>query len=414
MGRFRAAAGAAAACGLLLAGCGVDTPSSGAALGPLAFTQRARLVSVDFVEFVDADVKLVTIVERPGDEHLYGIDKLGRVVRIERPTLNDVDSSGRLTAEWRTVESLDDVVLDVSANTLAIAEEGLIGLAFDPTGNLAYIHHSRVGDGHSVIAEYSVAPDGLFDAGSRRELFVVEQFDVFHNAGQLLFGPDGYLYVAMGDGSPFVDLERKALDVTSPLGKILRIDPTPSGEAEYSVPDDNPLVQFAAADPRIWSWGLRNPFSFSFDSHTGDLWIADVGQEGSEEINFAPAIDGRDAGRGRNFGWSAFEGFERYNLDQPERDHTPPRLVYSRDDDGGCAAVSDGLVVRDSAVSSLDGWYTYGDWCSGLVWAHDLLQPTADSVVLGQMTGFTQMLQTEDGNLYVSSQLGKVALVVSN
>jgi hypothetical protein len=256
-----------------------------------------------------------------------------------------------------------------------------------------------------VIAEYMVTSDG-FDPASRRELFVLKQSSNNHNGGQLAFGPDGYLYLGVGDGASFADAERTALDFASPLGKILRIDPRPSGREAYSVPADNPTVDFEGADPRVWARGLRNPYSFSFDSETGDLWIADVGQGEWEEINYGPATDGINAGRGLNFGWSAFEGPTRFNPDQPPDDHTPPRLSYSHDSNGGCSAVADGLMVRNSAVSVLDDWYIYGDWCSGALWGHDTLQPSAPSLVIGNLVGFTDMAQTIEGNLYASTRTG--------
>lgn len=408
----RAAIGLAVILGVGASACAADVPGDGAGLGPVDYANRARLTSVEFIEFIQTDVRISTIVERPGDDHLYAVRQVGRVVQVDRPTLDDLNEVGQLAQPPAGREALQDVVLDIVDMTQSEGEEGLVGLAFDPTGSLAYVHHSRAVDGHSSVAEYTVDDDGMFDPASRRELFVVEQSSANHNAGQLLFGPDGYLYLAFGDGSPYADLDRKALNLESPLGKILRIDPTASADAPYSVPADNPLHPFPDADTRIWAWGLRNPFSFSFDAVTGDMWIADVGQAAFEEINFAPATDGRDAGRGRNFGWSAFEGPIPYNDDQSKADHTGPLITYAHEDYGDCGSVSDGLVVRNSAVESLNDWYTYGDWCSGIVWAYDPFQPDADPVVIANMPGFTQMLQTADGNLYASSQQGEIALVV--
>lgn len=398
----------------LTAGCGVDLPEADVlGNGPLDYANRARLVDVEFIEFVVTERFITTLATRPGDTGLYAVARGGEIMRVEPPTANDVHDG--------TLESVDleHVVLDVVDSTLNVGEEGLVGLAFDPTGSLAYINHSRIGDGHSVIAEYAVGVDGLFDPASRRELFVLEQSSANHNGGQLAFGPDGYLYLGVGDGAGFADLERTALDFASPLGKILRIDPRPSGDMAYSVPADNPVLDFDGADPRMWARGLRNPYSFSFDALTGDLWIADVGQGGWEEINYAPAIDGRDAGKGFNFGWSAWEGPDRFNADQSPADHTLARLAYSHESNGGCGAVADGLVVRNAQIADLDGWYVYGDWCTGTIWAHDLLQPAAPSLEIEQLVGFTQMAQTADGNLYVSAlrvetaRGGSIALVVA-
>ncbi|MFT6291587.1 MAG: hypothetical protein ACJAR2_002192, partial [Ilumatobacter sp.] len=125
-----------------------------------------------------------------------------------------------------------------------------------------------------------------------------------------------------------------------------------------------------------------------------------------EEINYAPATNDLDAGRGLNFGWNAFEGPDVFNADQAPDDHTAPRLSYSHDSNGGCSAVADGLMVRDSAVGQLDDWSIYGDWCSGSIWAHDTLQPSASSLVIGHLVGCTDMAQANDGNLYASTRTG--------
>jgi len=392
-----------------LAACGVD--SNQAMLGPespLAYTQRARLAAVDLVQFAGGVGRIATLVERPGDPSLYVVNQSGLVWRIPRPTADDPTVTEMITDGNELYET---AALDIVDQTDSRGEEGLVGLAFDPTGEFAYVNQSRLEDGHSWIAEYRVLDDGSFDVDSRRELFLIEQGSLNHNGGQLLFGPDGYLYLGVGDGSSRSDLDRTALDLTLPLGKILRIDPRPADGADYAVPADNPLVPFGSADKRIWSWGLRNPFSFSFDSATGDLWIADVGQRKVEEINYAPATNGRDAGKGLNFGWSAFEGVARFNDDQPTNDHTEPWITYSHDLPDICAVI-DGTMVRASQVPALDDWYVYGDWCSGMIWGHDPFERNAEPFVLGTVPGFTQMLQTEDGNLYVASHFGEVHLVV--
>ena len=173
----------------------------------------------------------------------------------------------------------------------------------------------------------------------------------------MAFGPDGYLYLALGDGGSADDPERNSLALSSRLGKILRIDPQPTADAPFATPPDNPFVDVEGADPTIWSLGLRNPWKFSFDSLTGDLWIADVGQGDIEEINLAPAISGQGAGKGLSFGWSAFEGSERFNTDQDDAGHTGPVVEY-RHDDGNCS-VSGGAVYRGDVIEDLFGWYVY-------------------------------------------------------
>ena len=186
-----------------------------------------------------------------------------------------------------------------------------------------------------------------------------------HNGGNVTIGPDGMLYIGMGDGGSGGDPERRALNVTSMLGKILRIDPTPSAGAPYTVPPDNPFVGVDGARPEIWSVGVRNPWRMSFDPATGDLWFGDVGQGAIEEIDVAWAADG--AGRGINFGWSAFEGSSRFNEDQPPDGATPPIYEYEHGE-AGCS-VSGGAVYRGAAIPALVGWFVYGDYCSGNLYA---------------------------------------------
>ena len=160
-----------------------------------------------------------------------------------------------------------------------------------------------------MIAEFTVGADGTFDRDSERVLLNVDQPYANHNGGDLAFGPDGMLYIGLGDGGSGGDPERRALDVGTLLGKISRIDPTPSGDQPYTVPPDNPFVGTDGALGEIWSIGLRNPWKFTFDPITHDLWIADVGQNQFEEVDFVAApTDGSVAGRGASFGWSAFEG----------------------------------------------------------------------------------------------------------
>lgn len=395
-----------------LGGCGVDLPDgseSGAGDGT-----AGRDVEIDIVPFVTTTAVIVTLVTRPGDDHLYAVQSNGQILRVDPPTLDDV-VDGRLEPV-----AFDDVVLDIVDMTTSGGEEGLVGLAFDPSGEFAYVHHSRIEDAHSAIAEYRVDAAGRFDHDSRRELFVVEQSARAHNGGQLLFGPDGYLYLGFGDGSLFGDgsgegdLDRVGLDLGSPRGKILRIDPRPAGDLPYGIPSDNPYVGVDGADARVWSSGLRNPYSFSFDASTGDLWIADVGQASYDEVNYAPAVEGRDAGKALSFGWSAFEGLERFNLDQSPENHTEPFVVIPHSEQGDCGAVIDGMAVRNSLVDDLDDFYVFFDWCNGTIRAIDLRDPTTPPQQIGTVDRITQLVQAENGNLYISAlgRNGMLALVV--
>jgi glucose/arabinose dehydrogenase len=322
-------------------------------------------------------------------------------VREDDDALYITDRDGTVWA-WRTGAE-PTPVLDLTDLTEAGGERGLLGLAFSPDGAKAYVNYTAQDNGATHVDEFAVAADGTIDVGSRRELLVVEQPYANHNGGQIEFGPDGMLYIGMGDGGSGNDPERRAMDLGELLGKILRIDP--AGDP-YTVPADNPFVGVEGARPEIWSLGLRNPWRFSFDSATGDLWIGDVGQGAWEEIDHAPATDGAGAGRGLNFGWSALEGTHPLNADQPADDATPPLYEYSHDD--GCS-VTGGEVYRGSAIPGLAGWYVFADYCSGTVWAlqtiagDDGTLRAGERIEIGQSADVAAIEPGPDGELYVLS-----------
>ncbi len=331
----------------------------------------------------------VEVTHRPGDAQIYVVEQSGRVVAV--------------------TDLSEEVVLDITDLTEASGEQGLLGLAFDPAGEFAYVDYID-GSGDTVVAEFAVDPiTGVFDRSSLREVLTVDQPYSNHNGGQLAFGPDQLLYIGLGDGGSGGDPQRYALDLGSRLGKILRIDPRASGDQPFTVPDDNPFVSTAGADPTIWAYGLRNPWRFSFDPATGDLWIADVGQGDFEEIDHAPATDRLDAAKGANFGWSAIEGFEPFNADQPSAGAIAPVFVYDHSD--GRCSVSGGAVARDGSVADLDGWYVFGDYCTGQIWALDPNAPVAEPRVIqiGQLDGLAAVSRGPEGELYAVSNAGTVA-----
>jgi glucose/arabinose dehydrogenase len=290
----------------------------------------------------------VDVAVRPGTDAVYVAERLGAVRRIDG-------------------EELSPVLLDVSDRVQPAREEGLLGLVFSPDGSLVYLN--KASEGRTTITEYALDPDGGIDASSRRMVFEFDQPYENHNGGDLLFGPDGMLYIFSGDGGFVADPQRRALDLSSPHGKILRIDPTPAGDRSYTVPADNPFVGVDGALPEIWSYGLRNPWRGSFDPATGDLWIGDVGDFAWEEINVAWADEG--AGRGVSFGWSAYEGRDRFNDDQPAEGHEFAFFDYSRDQ--GCS-VTVGERYRGSAIADLDGWFVFADFCTGIVRALEVTE----------------------------------------
>ncbi len=298
-------------------------------------------------------------------------------------------------------------VLDLRAevNTEAY-EQGMLGLAFHPTEPFAYVDYTRL-DGDTVIAEFAIVADGTWDGDNPRTVLVLDQPSPNHNGGNLAFGPDGFLYIGMGDGADPADPGRRALDLGDPLGKILRIDPRPTVDGEpYGIPADNPFVGTDGARPYIWAYGLRNPWRFSFDSATGDLWVGDVGQASWEEVSVARSPgDGAPGGRGVSFGWSAFEGSHRLNDDQVADDAVLPLYEYPHADEN--CAVTGGEVYHGTAIPSLVGWYVFGDWCSGRVWALPASTPDGTPpqdvrlVDIGRPGTATSVRTGPDGELYV-------------
>jgi glucose/arabinose dehydrogenase len=338
-----------------------------------------------------AEVDMPTdLAWREGDPGLYVTEQGGRVMRV---------GDGEPT-----------VALDMTDLTEGGGERGLLGLAFAPGGDVAYVNYTD-NDGNTVIAEHPVDAAGTFLTGDNsRTVLQIEQPYPNHNGGDLNFGPDGLLYIGMGDGGSAGDPQRRASDLTSLLGKILRIDPAIGNGQPYTVPADNPFVGTDAA-PEIWAYGLRNPWRFSFDRETGDLWIADVGQSSFEEVDVAPAEEGFDAGRGLNFGWSAFEGNAPYNDDVTVEQHTPPVYTYTRAD--GCS-ISGGVRARGDGAGSLSGWYVFGDYCANTVWALEVLAgpegfAAGRRVTLStEVAAPTAVVDGPDGTVYALSHAGPV------
>jgi glucose/arabinose dehydrogenase len=232
----------------------------------------------------------------------------------------------------------------------------------------------------------------------------VDQPYANHNGGQLQFGPDGLLYVGLGDGGSEGDPERVGQDLSSPLAKILRIDPRPRGGAPYSVPASNPFAGRPGARPETFAYGLRNPWRFSFDRRTGALWIGDVGQSRFEEVDAVP-LAGAD---GADFGWSAREGDARFNTDQHAPGAVEPVLTYTHDD--GCS-VTGGYVVRDPSLPRLRGRYVYGDYCAGELRSFVARpgRPARDDRPLGpHVDALSSFGEDSAGHVYVTSLEGPV------
>ena len=356
----------------------------------------------------------VAFAARAGDPALYIAERAGRIRRIEITTTSRSRQGSTTPVTTQTFRLDRSPVLDISDDVVSDGQEqGLLGLTFSTDGNRLYIAYTGA-DSRQHLEELEMGAERP-DNRSRRELLVVDDFAPNHNGGQLAFGPDGFLYWGMGDGGGAGDPQDSGQNPDDLLGSILRIDPDVGPEAvgegeTYAVPDGNPFVDGGGA-PEVWAFGLRNPWRFSFDRLTGDLWVADVGQNELEEIDFLPATDGQEAGRGANLGWSAVEGDQAFEDREPPAGAVAPIHTFGRD--RGCS-VTGGYVYRGDRIPEMVGAYIYGDFCEGEVRALIVRDgEVVDDRVLGlsvdQLTSFGQ---DADGELYVLSLDGPVYRIV--
>ncbi|MCA9981605.1 MAG: PQQ-dependent sugar dehydrogenase, partial [Anaerolineales bacterium] len=282
-------------------------------------------------------------------------------------------------------------------------EQGLLGLAFHPdyvNNGRFFVNYTR-GDGATVIAEFAVDPANPNRAlpESERVLLTIAQPYRNHNGGQLKFGPDGYLYIGTGDGGSADDPPNNGQRTDTLLGKMLRIDVNNDNGDPYAIPADNPFVADSAVRDEIWATGLRNPWRFSFDRETGDLYIADVGQNMWEEINFQPAA----STGGENYGWRIFEASHCYLDDCSTPGLTPPIFEYNHE--GGHCSVTGGYVYRGEAHPDLYGNYFLADYCSGQLWRMVQTENGWNTAVINNV-GFLVSSFGEDasGELYIIDQ----------
>jgi glucose/arabinose dehydrogenase len=274
------------------------------------------------------------------------------------------------------------------------SEQGLLGLAFHPRfaeNGLFFVNYTDAA-GDTVIARL-VASGDRADASSEAILLHIPQPFANHNGGAMAFGPDGFLYIGTGDGGSGGDPHANGQSLHTLLGKILRLDV--DGGEPYAIPADNPYAGSSEALPEIWAYGLRNPWRFSFDRLTGDLYIGDVGQNQWEEIDLLPA----GTPGGVNFGWNLREGLHAFAGD-PAAEMLDPVAEYGHD--LGCS-VTGGVVVRDPALAAWEGTYLYADYCSGRVWG---LRPASDGIWLNGLlfeTGVTisSFGEGADGQVYL-------------
>lgn len=326
-----------------------------------------------------------------------------------------VEQAGRIRIVEGDGSVLPEPFLDLSGRITAGGERGLLGLAFHPehTANGRFFVFFTDQDGANVVAEYGRRDETSADPATERIILSIPDFASNHNGGMLAFGPDGMLFIGTGDGGGAGDPQRNGQATGALLGKILRIDVDgsgPNGEP-YAIPPDNPLASTEGARPEIWAVGMRNPWRFSFDHRTGDLFIGDVGQGAFEEIDVMPAGVG-----GLNFGWSVMEGPSCFREDACDQAGlTPPVASYDREV-GGCTVVG-GYVYRGAAQPSLGGGYLFGDYCSGQIWAlaaADALDDGAATFAeIGRLDGSISSFGEDGaGELYVSDLSGGQVLRV--
>lgn len=298
-------------------------------------------------------------------------------------------------------DGLGDPVLDISDETSTEGERGLLGIAFDPAFEHFYISYTDL-NGDTAIEEFAMQGDQIM-LETRRTVLTQEQPFSNHNGGHIAFGPDGMLYIGLGDGGSSFDPSDNAQNLGTLLGKLLRIDPL-SAEP-YAIPPDNPFVDDPEARGEIWAYGLRNPWRFSWDSATGDLYIGDVGQNEREEINFAPA----SSAGGENYGWARMEGTLPVSGQEPA-DHVPPLFEFDHGD--GACSVTGGFVYRGSAIPELQGAYVYSDFCLGVVLAREVDGGEAgEEIEFGGRIGagsIVSFVEGPDGELYVLSLGGAI------
>ena len=375
---------------LFLAGCGSSPTTT-------APTTTAQAVNTT----VGYSTSVIGNIESPVD----------LVERMSSDTWFYVVSQAGTVQQWSRDGKTKTTVLDVSSSTLFGGERGLLGLALRNVDNEWQAILNRTNrDGHTEITVAPVNDDGSFASPTSPGNVVIriEQPYQNHNGGAVLVGPDNMVYIGMGDGGSANDPERRAQDMSSLLGKILRINPLLEGG--YNIPRGNPFT--SAPHPEIWSLGVRNPWRMTFDPH-GTLWVADVGQNEWEEVSALPSNGDYPGGRGANLGWSAFEGTHTFNSDVTATNPVVPIFEYNHSQ--GRCSISGAAVGNNTTTPGRAGWFYFGDYCAGTVSA--IL--TDESTTIGEEEvasdlGNVMAVRATHNTMYILSADGKVReLVVS-
>lgn len=302
--------------------------------------------------------------------------------------------------------------LNVGSLLSSGSERGLLGLAFHPnyaSNGYFYINYTNT-SGNTVVARYQVSGNpNVANAGSAQTIITINQPFGNHNGGHIAFGPDGYLYIGMGDGGSAGDPGNRAQNLNDLLGKMLRLDV--DSAFPYAVPSDNPFVGVAGTQDEIWSYGLRNPWKFSFDRQTGDIWIADVGQNAWEEVNFRPA----SSTGGENYGWRCYEGNATYNTAACAAASTMvfPVQQYSHSAPTSFCSITGGVVYRGSKYPAMNGIYFFTDYCAGVLYGISGSESNGWTTTNFGSAGSAVTAIQEDaaGELYIVRQGGVIAKI---
>ena len=338
-------------------------------------------------------------MQNVGDDRLFVVEKRGVIEILQ------LDGTTNPTPFL----DIQNIVLTPGGN---YDERGLLGLAFHPDYiNNGYFYINYIDNfGNTQISRFSVSTSdsSIADPDSEFQILNVEQPYINHNGGCLRFGPDGYLYIGLGDGGSAGDPENRSQNLQTLLGKMLRIDiDNTEGSTNYAVPSNNPFVGDPNALDEIWSYGLRNPWRFSFDSETDELWIGDVGQGSIEEINRAPA-----GVSGQNYGWRCYEGTQEYNTSgcPNQSELTFPMAEYSHS--GGNCSITGGYVYRGEIYENFLGVYFYADFCSGEIGTID---QSNNQINHGSYNGsWVSFGEDKNKELYIIDNFGSIYKIEGN
>lgn len=354
----------------------------------LALSANAFAQTIALQQFATGLSEPVEIVHA-GDDRLFVVQQSG-AIRIVNPN-GTLKPANFLTLTTATISTG--------------SERGLLGLAFHPqyaTNGYFYINYTRAGDGATVVSRYSADPnnpDLALTTGT--PLITIAQPFSNHNGGTLRFGPDGYLYIGMGDGGSGGDPGNRAQNINENLGKMLRIDVnTTSGPLLYGIPADNPYVGVEGND-EIWATGLRNPWKFSFDRLNGDLWIADVGQNAAEEINHVSST-----AAGLNYGWKCYEANNVFTAGcaQPNVTYTFPVASYPHSGGAPCYSITGGYVYTGSLYPNMLNKYFFADYCINRIGMVNVnINAVTYTPNFAGITGYTTFGQDVNGELYVAA-----------